>query len=168
MRLEHRTPDRVYDLGAFTVSTAGGGGAAAATFDVLRTDPELSAEHRRLKHDLDRSPDKVLAFFSLMPLLYGDEEAASSYVCPMHPQVTASEPATCPQCGMKLVPATAPAASSYACPMHPQVTAAEPATCPQCGMKLVPADASHRRMPAHDTARAAAMTTAGTVWSGRI
>jgi FtsP/CotA-like multicopper oxidase with cupredoxin domain len=25
----------------------------------------------------------------------------------MHPQVTASEPATCPQCGMKLVPASA-------------------------------------------------------------
>ena len=49
VRLEHRTPDRVYDLGAFTVSTAEGGGrAAAATFEVLRTDPELSAEHRRL------------------------------------------------------------------------------------------------------------------------
>ena len=141
VRLEHRTPDRVYDLGAFTVSTAEGGGRAAATFEGLRTDPELSAEHRRLAHDLERSPDKVLAFFSLMPLLYGDEEAASSYVCPMHPQVTASEPATCPQCGMKLVPAAAPAATSYACPMHPQVTASEPATCPQCGMKLVPASA---------------------------
>ena len=49
VRLEHRTPDRVYDLGAFTVSTVRGGGrAAAATFEVLRTDPELSAEHRRL------------------------------------------------------------------------------------------------------------------------
>jgi FtsP/CotA-like multicopper oxidase with cupredoxin domain len=141
VRLEHRTPDRVYDLGAFTVSMAEGGGRAAATFEGLRTDPELSAEHRRLAHDLDRSPDKVLAFFSLMPLLYGDEEAASCYVCPMHPQVTASEPATCPQCGMKLVPAAAPAATSYACPMHPQVTASEPATCPQCGMKLVPASA---------------------------
>ena len=30
--------------------------------------------------------------------------APSSYVCPMHPQVTAAEPGTCPQCGMKLVP----------------------------------------------------------------
>jgi FtsP/CotA-like multicopper oxidase with cupredoxin domain len=107
VRLEHRTPDRVYDLGAFTVSMAEGGGRAAATFEGLRTDPELSAEHRGLAHDLERSPDKVLAFFSLMPLLYGDEEATSSYVCPMHPQVTASEPATCPQCGMKLVPASA-------------------------------------------------------------
>jgi FtsP/CotA-like multicopper oxidase with cupredoxin domain len=107
VRLEHRTPDRVYDLGAFTVSMAEGGGRAAATFEGLRTDPELSAEHRRLAHDLERSPDKVLAFFSLMPLLYGDEEAASSYVCPMHPQVTVSEPGTCPQCGMRLVPVSA-------------------------------------------------------------
>ena len=29
----------------------------------------------------------------------------------MHPQVTASEPATCPLCGMKLVPAEASAIS---------------------------------------------------------
>jgi FtsP/CotA-like multicopper oxidase with cupredoxin domain len=140
VRLEHRTPDRVYDLGAFAVSMSEGGGrTAAAVFAGLRTDPELSAEHRHLADDLDRSPDKVLAFFSRMPLLYGTEEAASFYVCPMHPQVTASEPGTCPKCGMKLVPAMTPAASSYSCPMHPQVTASEPGTCPQCGMKLVPA-----------------------------
>ena len=163
VRLEHRTPDRVYDLGAFTVSTfEGGGRAAAATFAVLRTDPELSAEHQRLAADLDRPPDKVLAFFSLMPLLYGGEEAASSYACPMHPQVTAAEPGTCPQCGMKLVPAVAAAASSYVCPMHPQVRAAEPGTCPQCGMKLVPAEGS----PCRSRANWSAMTTA-TDSSGR-
>ena len=35
----------------------------------------------------------------------GVEPAApTSYVCPMHPEVTASEPGTCPECGMKLVP----------------------------------------------------------------
>jgi FtsP/CotA-like multicopper oxidase with cupredoxin domain len=141
VRLEHRTPDRVYDLGAFAVSATQGSGRAAATFDVLRTDPELSAEHRVITRDLKRPPDKVLAFFSQMPLLYGDQAAASFYVCPMHPQVTASEPATCPLCGMKLVPATKPSASFYVCPMHPQVTASEPATCPLCGMKLVPAEA---------------------------
>ena len=28
----------------------------------------------------------------------------TSYVCPMHPEVTSSEPGTCPECGMKLVP----------------------------------------------------------------
>ena len=77
----------------------------------------------------------MLAFVSKMPLLYGEDAApASSYVCPMHPEVTATEPATCPICGMKLVAG----GRAYACPMHPEVTAAEPATCPICGMKLVP------------------------------
>ena len=140
VRLEHRTPDRVYPLGAFTVAPGDGGGANSAAFEVLRTDPELTAEHRLLTPDLDRSPDKVLAFFSRMPLLYDDQQDASSYVCPMHPQVTGSEPATCPQCGMKLIPATTSAtapAASYACPMHPRVTAPEATRCPQCGMKLV-------------------------------
>src|SRR3954470_20616371 len=53
VRLEHRTPDRVYDLGAFTVSPAPPGGSAAArSYGVLRTDPELTAEHERIRHDL--------------------------------------------------------------------------------------------------------------------
>src|SRR5437588_7851544 len=38
VRLEHRTPDHVYDLGGFTV-TDGAPGAAAGSFEVLRTDP---------------------------------------------------------------------------------------------------------------------------------
>lgn len=38
------------------------------------------------------------------PVRGGDAEV-SSYVCPMHPEVTASEPAACPKCGMKLIPA---------------------------------------------------------------
>ena len=104
-RLEHRTPDHVYDLGAFAVegnSTA----VAAADFESLRVDPQLTAEHRSIDRDLERPPDKVLAFVASMPLLYGDDVApASSYVCPMHPDVTSTEPGTCPKCGMKLVPA---------------------------------------------------------------
>src|SRR6266705_948401 len=136
--LEHRTPDHVYDLGGFTV-TDGVPGAAAGSFETLRTDPELTAEHQAIGRDLEREPDKVLAFYSLMPLLYGgDATPASSYVCPMHPEVTATEPGTCPKCGMKLVAVQADAApAAYACPMHPEVTATEPGTCPKCGMKLV-------------------------------
>jgi FtsP/CotA-like multicopper oxidase with cupredoxin domain len=108
VRLEHRTPEHVYDLGGFSV-TGTATGNAAQSFDVLRTDPDLTAVHQSISHDLQRPPDKVLAFFSRMPLLYGgDDPSADSYVCPMHPEVTATEPGTCPKCGMKLVPSDAP------------------------------------------------------------
>jgi FtsP/CotA-like multicopper oxidase with cupredoxin domain len=140
IRLEHRTPDHTYDLGAFSV-TGQAEGVSAATFDTLRTDPELAAEREAIDAggDMERAPDKVLAFVASMPLLYGDDVAqASAYVCPMHPEVVSSEPGTCPICGMKLVP-VAPEATSYVCPMHPEVTASEPGTCPKCGMRLVPA-----------------------------
>ena len=138
--LENRTPDHTYELGRITVSGEAAGEAAAA-FKDLRTDPELSAERERIEADMEREPDKTLAFVSQMPILYGgDAEETSSYVCPMHPEVTASEQATCPKCGMKLVPAAESEPGSYACPMHPEVTDTEASSCPKCGMKLVPAD----------------------------
>jgi FtsP/CotA-like multicopper oxidase with cupredoxin domain len=142
-RLEHRTPDHVYDLGAFAVE-GNSTGAAAASLEVLRVDPQLTAEHQSIGRDIERPPDKVLAFVASMPLLYGDEVApATSYACPMHPEVTSSEPGTCPKCGMQLLPVRSekPTVTSYACPMHPEVASSEPGTCPKCGMKLVPSDA---------------------------
>jgi FtsP/CotA-like multicopper oxidase with cupredoxin domain len=121
VRLEHRTPDRTYDLGSFTVAPAtDGGGVAAGSFATLRTDPELTAERRRIDHDLRRAPDKVLAFASKMPLLYGEEIApASSYVCPMHPEVTDTAASTCPKCGMKLVPAEGAPVAAHERPGSP-------------------------------------------------
>jgi FtsP/CotA-like multicopper oxidase with cupredoxin domain len=142
VRLEHRTPDHVYDLGAFSVAgkvTA----SAGESFDVLRVDPQLTSEHESIGDDLERAPDKVLAFVATMPLLYGEDVApATCYACPMHPEVTSSEPGTCPKCGMQLLPVRSeqPTATSYACPMHPEVTSSEPGTCPKCGMKLVPSE----------------------------
>jgi FtsP/CotA-like multicopper oxidase with cupredoxin domain len=111
--LEHRTPEHVYDLGSFRVAGTAVGDAAR-TFEALRTDPALAAERRSLGHDMQRPPDKVLAFSSLMPLLYGGPDAAdaTAYACPMHPDVTAEGPGTCPRCGMALVPSSAPAAHS--------------------------------------------------------
>jgi FtsP/CotA-like multicopper oxidase with cupredoxin domain len=142
VRLEHRTPDHVYDLGAFSV-TGSSAAAAPTSFGELRVDPELTAVHRSLDGDIERPPDKVLAFVASMPLLYGEDAApASSYVCPMHPDVTSSEPGTCPRCGMQLLPVhpREQIAASYVCPMHPDVTSSGPGTCPKCGMKLSPAD----------------------------
>src|ERR687897_775795 len=110
--LEHRTPDHTYDLGSFSVA-GNGSGNTAGSFEVLRTDPELSTERVLIEHDIEREPDKVLSIVASMPLLYGKEvQTSSSYVCPMHPEVISSEPGTCPKCGMKLVPTDALPASA--------------------------------------------------------
>jgi FtsP/CotA-like multicopper oxidase with cupredoxin domain len=137
---QHRTPEKTYELGAFSVEE-GKATSSASSFAVLRSDPELNSLRESIGDDLKRSPDKVLAFVASMPLLYRDEAGhASAYVCPMHPEVTSTEPGACPKCGMKLIPAQ-PEAKSYVCPMHPDVSAAEPGTCPRCGMRLMPSDA---------------------------
>src|SRR5215204_1787476 len=142
VHLEHRTPEHTYDLGTFSVA-GDATGDTASSFEELRTDPELSAERELIARDFEREPDKVISIVASMPLLYGEEVEASSYVCPMHAEVTSTEPGTCPKCGMRLVPAQteAPAAVSYVCPMHPEVTDSEPSRCPKCGMKLVAAEA---------------------------
>jgi FtsP/CotA-like multicopper oxidase with cupredoxin domain len=141
-RLEHRTPDRIYGLGVINV-------VSNRAFAALRVDPELTTIAANLHADRDRVPDKTLAFRSTMPLLYGNGSApASSFACPMHPEITSSEPTRCPKCGMKLTPVGTLVLARYVCPMHPDVTSSEPARCPNCGMKLVPvstqaAPASH-------------------------
>jgi FtsP/CotA-like multicopper oxidase with cupredoxin domain len=108
--VEHRTPERTYVLGRITVDDEPATRAFAQTFDELRTNAELAPERAQLDAEVARPPDKRLAFKSLMPLLYGNADAtATSWTCPMHPDVVRDEPGTCPKCGMKLVPATSAA-----------------------------------------------------------
>ncbi len=65
---------------------------------------------------------------------------ASSYVCPMCPEVHASRPGPCPKCGMALEPEMPAAAThvEYTCPMHPEIVRPGPGACPICGMALEP------------------------------
>ncbi len=68
-------------------------------------------------------------------------EAVGEYTCPMHPQVRANSPGSCPECGMALEPLGVPVITSkteYTCPMHPEIVQDHPGNCPKCGMALEP------------------------------
>jgi FtsP/CotA-like multicopper oxidase with cupredoxin domain len=139
LALEHHTPDRTYQLATVVVARGPGASTAAEEFPVLRRAPELEDERRQLDRWLAASPDKVLALVAQMddPAAMPAGAGPVSYACPMHPQVTSTEPGRCPKCGMKLLATQAPAATAYACPMHPEVVSDQPGRCPKCGMKLL-------------------------------
>ncbi|OYU56294.1 MAG: hypothetical protein CFE25_03355 [Chitinophagaceae bacterium BSSC1] len=59
----------------------------------------------------------------------------SSYVCPMHADVTASKAGKCSKCGMALKEVKATKAA-FVCPMHADVTSDKAGKCSKCGMAL--------------------------------
>ena len=65
---------------------------------------------------------------------------ASTYVCPMDPEIRQDRPGPCPKCGMALEPELpiAPAKTQWTCPMHPEIVRDVPGACPICGMALEP------------------------------
>jgi Cu(I)/Ag(I) efflux system membrane fusion protein len=81
---------------------------------------------------------------------------APRYQCPMHPQITSSDPGECPICHMDLEPidasrthnhadhdaptaaAPAPLPTVYRCPMHADQQSLSPGTCAICKMDLEP------------------------------
>jgi FtsP/CotA-like multicopper oxidase with cupredoxin domain len=71
LRLEHRTPDRVYPLAAIVVSEEGAEPALAEEFHLLRSNPDMVAERERIAPHLDAPPEKTLAFIVEMALLAG-------------------------------------------------------------------------------------------------
>jgi Cu+-exporting ATPase len=65
--------------------------------------------------------------------------AATTYVCPMDPEVRQDRPGACPKCGMALEPELATATKTeWTCPMHPEIVRDGPGSCPICGMALEP------------------------------
>jgi FtsP/CotA-like multicopper oxidase with cupredoxin domain len=107
LTLEHRTPDRTYTLAQIAVAEEAATPSLETAFEVLRTDPELTAERERLVPLLDAPPDKTLAFVAEMDMGEPDvgPDGAPAYGCPMHPEIASETADHCPKCGMKLVPA---------------------------------------------------------------
>jgi len=74
------------------------------------------------------------------------EAVATTYACPMHPEITGKESDKCSKCGMALV-ATADEKTDTdksavaSCPMHSEITGKEGDKCSKCGMPLVLAEA---------------------------
>ncbi len=138
LALEHHTPGRVYPLASIRVADDLAEPPLAAEFETLRSNADLVAERKRISEDLDREPDKVLAFIAEMDMgaVEGDDPVVFS--CPMHPEVVQEESGSCPECGMKLMAVVA----SFTCPMHPEVISGEAGHCPECGMKLMAVKAS--------------------------
>jgi FtsP/CotA-like multicopper oxidase with cupredoxin domain len=147
LTLEHRTPERTYQLATIEVGEEQATPPLADEFAVLRQNPEWAAERERLAPHVDAEPDKTLAFVAEMDM--GVPDGPVVYACPMHPEITGEASDRCPKCGMKLLAIAAP--SSYACPMHPEVVSETPDRCPKCGMKLVDAalvpSAGHSHAP---------------------
>jgi FtsP/CotA-like multicopper oxidase with cupredoxin domain len=105
LELEHRTPERTYRLAGVTVAPEPAEPSYAEQFETLRRDPELTAERERLAPVLAAEPDRTIAFVAEMDMGAHEGEGPASYVCPMHPEVVSETPGSCPECGMKLLPA---------------------------------------------------------------
>jgi FtsP/CotA-like multicopper oxidase with cupredoxin domain len=100
--IENRTPMGSTPLATVTVADPPARPSLAARFEELRADPELARERERLAPMMAAEPDKALSLVAEMDM---GEASAGPYVCPMHPEVVSDAPGSCPECGMKLLPA---------------------------------------------------------------
>src|SRR5829696_9292673 len=105
--LEHRTPERTYQLAAITVEEQRAEPDLEREHTALRVNGDLSAERGRIAPYLEAAPDKTLAFVAEMDEIGGEEVETGIYACPMHPEIVGTWAGKCPTCGMKLMPAPA-------------------------------------------------------------
>src|SRR5918999_1280855 len=136
--LEHRTPEKSYQLAAIEVADDPVEPDLTQDFENLRTHPDMEAERARIGAVLDAPPDKTLSFVAEIDEVGGEGVETGIYSCPMHADIVASWAGKCPKCGMKLMPAPeeTEAPIAFVCPMDAEITATWAASCPKCGMTL--------------------------------
>jgi FtsP/CotA-like multicopper oxidase with cupredoxin domain len=103
--LQHVTPGRTYSLATIVVTDRPG--ELRKDYETLRVAAEMVIERGRVASYLQARPDKTLALVAEMDFDEPDPATATSYTCPMHPEVISESPGKCPTCGMKLMPAAA-------------------------------------------------------------
>jgi FtsP/CotA-like multicopper oxidase with cupredoxin domain/YHS domain-containing protein len=116
--LEHRTSQGQYRLATIAVSSEPAAPLLQDEFHILRRSAEMTDQRRRIQSLLETPPDKTLSFVAEMDLMMADDTAATSYSCPMHPEVVSESPSRCPKCGMKLMPSSGTSHSSEEHAMH--------------------------------------------------
>jgi len=82
--LEHRTPDRTYELATIAVGDGSVDPGPTTAFETLRTNAEMVAERERLAADRDREPDKTVAFVAEME--FDAPEGTVVYSCRCTPR----------------------------------------------------------------------------------
>ncbi len=68
----------------------------------------------------------------------------TTYVCPMHAEITSNKQGDCTKCGMKLIKSEG-GIKKYACPMHTEITSEKAGTCSKCGMNLTKIKPAHKQ-----------------------
>ncbi len=90
-------------------------------------------------HKFENDPHQYLNKTESASSEISEDDANTTYTCPMDPEIVQQGPGICPKCGMALEPMGVPVASTktqYTCPMHPEILQDEPGNCPKCGMAL--------------------------------
>ena len=113
--LEHRTPQRTYQLASIAVGYERAEPSFAVEYQELRINADMAAARSRITSYLAAEPDKTLALVAEMDMAEPElsSGASAAYVCPMHPNVTSTHADRCPKCGMKLVPAQLVGAAAH-------------------------------------------------------
>jgi FtsP/CotA-like multicopper oxidase with cupredoxin domain len=70
--LEHRTPERHYELGRIRVGDRSADPGPTESFSMLRTNDEIRAERPRVERFLQKEPDKRISFIAEMEMGHGE------------------------------------------------------------------------------------------------